>query len=166
MARTIIGIIGSSEQFTDKQIYEFALNLGKELSKAGYDIVCGGKGGIMEAVAQGVRTAGNSNAICIIPEDTKEAANPYCDIIIPSGMGLARNILIVNTADILIALGGGAGTLSEIAFAWQKGKKVLCVTAFEGWAKQLAGLAIDSRHNNLLKGVKSIQEIMQELNRK
>jgi hypothetical protein len=69
----------------------------------------------------------------------------------------------VRAADIIIAAGGGAGTLSEIAFAWQLEKKVLCVTLFEGWAKELAGRNIDDRQNGLLVPVKSIDEIIKHL---
>ena len=98
-------------------------------------------------------------SIGIIPHDKKGAANPYCEIVIPTGIGTARNIIVVNTADILIAVAGGAGTLSEIAFAWQKNKHVICYTAFDGWAKQLAGQAIDSRRRKLLHEASSLKEI-------
>jgi predicted Rossmann-fold nucleotide-binding protein len=70
----------------------------------------------------------------------------------------------VRTADIIIAAGGGAGTLSEIAFAWQLDKKVLCVTLFDGWAKELAGRNLDERKTDLLIPVSSIEEINQLLN--
>ncbi len=115
--------------------------------------VCGGKGGIMEAVCKGAHKSENYKFGCtlgIIPEDKKTFANKYVDIVIPSGVGIARNIQIINTADILIAVGGGSGTLSEIAFAWQKGKNVLCHAEYIGWAKQLAGKQIDKKFDNLL----------------
>lgn len=64
--------------------------------------------------------------------DTKEQANEYVDIVIPTGMGWARNQLIVNAADAIVSVAGGAGTLSELAYAWQSGKPVVCYTAFEG----------------------------------
>jgi uncharacterized protein (TIGR00725 family) len=79
-------------------------------------------------------------------------------------MSIARNIIIIQTADIIIAAGGGAGTLSEIAFAWQLEKKVLCVTLFEGWAKELAGRNLDDRQSGLLVPVNSIEEILKNLN--
>jgi hypothetical protein len=69
----------------------------------------------------------------------------------------------VRTADIIIAAGGGAGTLSEIAFAWQLEKTVLCLTNFEGWAKELAGKNLDDRHIGLLIPVISIDEILKHL---
>lgn len=78
-------------------------------------------------------------------------------------MGVVRNVIIVRTADIIIAAGGGAGTLSEIAFAWQLGKKVLCLTSFEGWAKELAGRNLDIRQHDLLISVNSIDEVLKYL---
>jgi uncharacterized protein (TIGR00725 family) len=90
------------------------------------------------------------STIGIIPEDDKGEANRYVDTVIPTGSGIARNIQIINTSDILIAVGGGSGTLSEIAFAWQKGKYVLCHSNFSGWAQKLAGVEIDENQNGLL----------------
>ncbi len=161
---TTIGIIGNSgETLHDKAAYDFAYQLGKALAASGYAIVCGGGDGIMEAAAKGAKTVRNSVVICILKEDTKDRANPFCDIIIPSGMGIARNILIANTADALVAIAGGSGTLSEMAFGWQKGKPILAVTLFEGWAKQLAGKALDNRRDDRIIPVSSIEQIIEFL---
>ncbi len=158
--KKIIGVIGSSANLTTKNMYEFTQNLTKELAAKGYSIVCGGLGGVMEATALGVKKASNPNAlsICIIPQDDKKFANLYCDIVIPTGIGECRNKTVVNTADILIAIGGGAGTLSEIAFAWKQNKKVICITKFNGWAKTLAGQNIDTTAEGLLIPSSSIEQ--------
>ncbi len=89
----------------------------------------------------------------------KEPANKYVDIIIPSGVGIARNTIIINTADIIIATGGGAGTLSEIAFAWQKNIPVLCNISFDGWSKELASRDLDKRKTGLLIPFEEIKNI-------
>ncbi len=161
--RPIIGIIGGGKELCNKDIYEYGLELGHSLLAQGYRIVTGGKGGIMEAVSRGGMDSESyfeGSIIAIVPEDNKKSANDFCDIVIPTGLGINRNIVVVNTADILIAIGGGAGTLSEIAFAWQKNKTVLCVDEFEGWAKQLANQNIDNRKSNLLIRVNEIDDII------
>lgn len=157
-----IGIIGASQAQCSPELYEFAVQAGELIAGMGYNIVCGGMGGVMEAVCKGAKQSPQTFAnqtIGIIPDSDPAGANPYVDMVIPTGIGIARNIIIINTADLLIAFGGGAGTLSEIAFAWQKGKTVLCVTAFDGWAKELAGKQIDDRYEGLLVPIGNIKEI-------
>ena len=67
---------------------------------------------------------------------------------------------MVSSGDIIIAIGGGAGTMSEIAFAWQFNKKVICYSGFGGWSEKLAGLDLDNRKSNLLQEANSIQAIL------
>ena len=74
-------------------------------------------------------------------------------------MGFARNSVVVLSSDVLIALGGGAGTLNEISYAWQFGKKVFCYTGSEGWSKKLANQNLDSRKKGLLVGFKTLEEL-------
>ena len=161
-----IAVIGPGDDLCSNDLYEFGTELGRQLASPGRVIVCGGKGGFMEAVCKGVKSSPQTfkgQTIGILPEADPHSANPFTDIAIPTGMGLARNIIIVNTADIIIAAGGGSGTLSEIAFAWQKNKKVLCISGFGGWAGKLAGKQLDDRAGGPLKKVGSIEEILKEL---
>lgn len=153
LKKIFVGIIGPGKNTCSEVIYEFGINLGKYLTDHNYLIVCGGKEGIMEAVCKGSHMSEKyifGSTIGIIPEDNKVFANKYVDIVIPTGIGIARNIQIINTSDIIIAAGGGSGTLSEIAFAWQKGKYVLCHSEFTGWAKELSGKQIDMKQDDLL----------------
>jgi hypothetical protein len=162
-----IGIIGPNNKMCSKELYDFGVQLGQQIATKDRTIICGGLGGFMEAVCKGVKHSPDSfkdQTVGLLPGEEADAANPYIDIAIPTGMGIARNIIIVRTADIIIAAGGGAGTLSEIAFAWQLGKKVLCLTLFDGWAKELAGRNLDNRKSDLLISVSSITEIKQILN--
>lgn len=150
-----------------KELYDFGVQLGQQIATKDRTFVCGGLGGFMEAVCKGVKQSPdsfNGQTIGILPDEVSDNANPYIDIPVATGQGIARNIIIVNTADIIIAAGGGAGTLSEIAFAWQQKKTVLCVTLFDGWAKELAGKNLDSRESGLLIPINSIEEINQFLN--
>ena len=161
-----IGIIGPNKKMCSKELYDFGVQLGRQIATKDRTIVCGGLGGFMEAVCKGVKLSPNTfngQTVGILPDDKAETANQFIDLPIPTGAGIARNIIIVRTADIIIAAGGGAGTLSEIAFAWQLNIKVLCVTLFEGWAKELAGKNIDDRQNGLLIPISSIDEILKHL---
>lgn len=117
-----IGVIGAKE--TDQATYDIAYELGGLIAARGATLVCGGLGGVMEAACKGARENGGTT-IGIIPGLDKKDANPYVSIALPSGMGIARNTLVVNMSDALIAFPGSYGTLSEIAFALAAGKTVV-----------------------------------------
>ena len=116
MRRKVVGVIGGHS--CSKEVEQLAQNLGKNLAKVVDIIVCGGVSGTMEAVSKGFKASGGLT-IGIIPSYDKKDANEYVDIVIPSGLGLARNVLVVKSADVVVALPGEAGTLSEIAYALQ-----------------------------------------------
>ncbi len=117
-----IGVIGSSAP-SDKH-YDYAVRVGKLLAEHGLMIVCGGLGGIMEGVCKGAYEAGGLT-VGILPDDAPESANGFVRIAIATGMGQARNKVIINTCKAFIAISGGYGTLSEIAFALAAGKPVI-----------------------------------------
>lgn len=98
--------------------------VGRLLAEAGATVVCGGLGGVMEAACRGARAAGG-RTVGILPGADRSGANPYVDVAIPTGLGEARNTLVVRTADVVIAVEGGHGTLSEIAFAAKIGRPVV-----------------------------------------
>jgi len=118
----IIGVVGSSK--AEPELLRLAEEVGAEIARNGAALVCGGLSGVMEAVCKGARSMGGLT-IGIIPSDDKRDANPYVQIPIVTGMGMGRNIMLVKTADVLIAVGGEFGTLSEIAQALNIGKKVI-----------------------------------------
>jgi uncharacterized protein (TIGR00725 family) len=118
----IIGVIGSSKAEPD--VLAMAEEVGIEIARNGAAIVCGGMTGVMEAVCKGARKEGGLT-IGIIPSDDKMDANPFVQIPIVTGMGMGRNVMLVKTADVVIAVGGEYGTLSEIAHALNIGKKVI-----------------------------------------
>jgi len=140
----------------------FAEETGKLLAKLGIILICGGKGGIMEAACKG-SYENNGTTVCILPETNFEAANPYCSIVIPTGIGYARNLTNVLSGDFIVALGGGTGTLSELAYAWQFDKPIYSVTLFEGWAKNLAGKKIDENYNQTIIPVSSLKQLEEYL---
>lgn len=159
-----VSVIGPNQTRCNVDVYNFGLELGRELVSAGHTIVCGGVQGFMEAVCKGAHSAEGytfGTTVGILPGETKAEANEYVDIVIPTGMGWARNQLIVNAADVVVAVAGGAGTLSELAYAWQAGKPVACYTQFEGWTQRLADTALDlNRKGGEMKPVSSIEEIL------
>jgi len=95
-----------------------AVAMGRRLAEHGVTVLCGGRSGVMEEVCRGVAEAGGLS-IGLLPDDEPEAANPYVTVPLATGIGVARNALIARAACCLVAIGGGYGTLSEIAFALQ-----------------------------------------------
>ncbi|MCM8801006.1 MAG: TIGR00725 family protein [Candidatus Omnitrophica bacterium] len=128
MREKIIGIIGGRS--CSKEVEELAQKLGKRLAKVVNYLVCGGLKGVMVAVCKGFKEEGGIT-IGIIPGYDKNDANPYVDIVIPSGLGLARNVLVVKTADVVVALPGEYGTLSEMAYCLQFGIPVISLRSWD-----------------------------------
>jgi uncharacterized protein (TIGR00725 family) len=116
-----IGVIGSNQP-TEKQ-YQIAEQVGEEIASLGFSVVCGGRTGIMEAVCKGVKNK-NGLSIGLLPEQDIVNANNYVSIPLATGVGLARNSIIAASALCLVAIGGGYGTLSEIAYGLQFKKSV------------------------------------------
>jgi len=120
--RLHVGIIGASE--CDPELAQLAEQVGAGVGRAGAVLVCGGLGGVMEAACRGAKAEAGLT-VGILPTAERSQANRYVDVAIATGMGEARNLAIVRTADVLIAIGGSFGTLSEIGFALKMGKKVI-----------------------------------------
>ena len=104
--------------------------VGRALAERGAVVVCGGLGGTMEAACRGAKAAGGTT-VGILPGASRGDANPYVDVALPTGLGEARNALVVRAADALIAVGGEWGTLSEIALAVRAGKRVVGLGTWE-----------------------------------
>lgn len=127
-----VGIIGPREA-TQAQL-DAARMVGYALAKNGMALLCGGKGGVMAAAAQGGREAGGI-VIGLLPEDHATAANAFLSVALPTGMGITRNALIAHASLCLVAVGGGLGTLSEMALGLQLGKRVFSIAS----APQVSG---------------------------
>ncbi len=120
-----------------------AEEVGRGIALRGAVLISGGRGGIMEASCRGTKKE-NGLVIGILPK-TRDQANRYVDVAIATGMGDARNVLNVNSADAVIAICGGSGTLSEIGLALKAGKKVVALEASGGVSGLLAGRSIDGK---------------------
>jgi len=120
--KRFIAVIGGGE--CSAQEAELAEAVGRELARRGVILVCGGLGGVMEAACKGASSEGGVT-IGILPGDNYRAANPHVQIPIVTGMGYARNIAVVKSAQAVIAIGGNYGTLSEISHALQSNIPVI-----------------------------------------
>lgn len=120
--RIAIGVIGGNA-IEDSNL-ELGYEVGKHIALNGADLVCGGLGGTMEIASKGA-FENNGNVIGLIPGEDKSEANQFVNIVIPTGMGIGRNTLVVRTSDVIIAFPGSYGTLSEIALALNLGKSVI-----------------------------------------
>ncbi len=122
-----VSVIGSSDP--DPKFLPLAREVGRAIAVRGAVLICGGLGGIMEAAAQGAKEKGGLT-VGILPDYNKESANPFIEIVVPTGLGHARNILVVASGDLVVALPGSHGTRSEIAIALKLGRPVIGVRAW------------------------------------
>ncbi|MGD9899539.1 MAG: TIGR00725 family protein [Calditrichaceae bacterium] len=120
--KSLIAVIGAGQ--CDDRIYSKAYDVGRHIAEKKFGLICGGLGGVMEAAAKGCRDAGGIT-VGIIPQEDGSAANPYIDIVIPTGMSIMRNLLIIRAAAGIVAVDGKYGTLSEIAYALQLKKPIV-----------------------------------------
>lgn len=125
-----IVVIGSSD-VTDN--LPEAVAIGRFIAAQGFVLITGGRGGVMEAVSRGAAENGGV-VIGILPGENIDSANRYCSVVIPTGLGFARNAVNVLAADVVIAIGGRSGTLSELAYARLYGKPLICCTFAGGWS--------------------------------
>jgi uncharacterized protein (TIGR00725 family) len=120
--RRLVAVCGESDPQTS--FAELAFELGRGIAERGAVLICGGSTGVMEHAARGARTGGGLT-VGLLPGDEPDEANPYIDIAIATSLGHARNAVLARTADGVVALGGGLGTLSEIALALRNGRPII-----------------------------------------
>ncbi len=120
--KKFVAVIGGGQPSREEA--RLAEEVGRELARRGAILVCGGLGGVMEAACKGASSEGGTT-IGILPGDDSQAANPYVQIPIVTGLGYARNMVVVKSAQAVIAIGGSYGTLSEISHALQSGIPVI-----------------------------------------
>jgi uncharacterized protein (TIGR00725 family) len=118
----VVAVVGPGED--EGALLTLAQDVGAAIARRGAIVVCGGLGGVMQAACQGAKRHGGTT-VGLLPGLERATGNPWLDVAIPTGLGEARNVLVVRAADALVAVGGGYGTLSEIAFALKTGKPVV-----------------------------------------
>lgn len=160
MRRPLMSVIGAGGALSVEK-ETLCLELGRRAVEAGFRVASGGLGGVMAAVSRGAHRATGyreGDVIGVLPSYDADSANPDVDIAIPSGMGYARNVVLVSMADVVVAVDGGAGTLSELAMAWQLGKPVIAITGVGGWSSELAGKALDPRRDDIIEAAANAEE--------
>lgn len=170
MKRKVVAIIGDSKIEENGIKYKLAFETGKVLVEAGYRVQSGGLGGVMEAAFKGAHAAHNyqdGDTIAIVPSFVRNEVNNYADIVIPTGLDIMRNAIVAN-ADAVVAIGGGAGTLSEMAIAWSLFRLIIAYRNVDGWSRELADRKLDSRIrytgiDDKVYGVQSVSEMLEIL---
>jgi uncharacterized protein (TIGR00725 family) len=124
-----VAVIGSSGAELGSELGLLAEEVGRRLAEAGVTLVCGGKGGVMEAACRGATGAGGE-AIGIVPGHEIDEANEFCTHVVATGIGHARNLAVVSSGKAVIAIGGEWGTLSEIGLARAIGRPVIALRSW------------------------------------
>jgi uncharacterized protein (TIGR00725 family) len=133
-----VAVVGAGLAAPD--VDRIAEEVGRELASRGAVVVCGGMTGVMEAACRGAKSAGGTT-VGILPTNRRSDANDWVDIAIPTGMGEMRNVLVVRAVDVVVAVAGEFGTLSEIALALKIGKPVVGLGT---WGLSKAGIDVDA----------------------
>jgi uncharacterized protein (TIGR00725 family) len=142
MDKKYIGVIGSGDR-VPPEVLQAAGEVGELVARSGAILVCGGRGGVMEAACRGAKSAGGTT-VGILPGLSREDANPYVDISIPTGLGFAlRNFITIRSSDVVIMLHGEVGTLSEAVLSYQHGKPLVALESSGGWARRLQQTALE-----------------------
>lgn len=164
--RLIVAVCGSVRP--PPEAAAMAEAIGEGIVSNGWILATGGLGGIMEAASRGARSSAawtGHQVIGVLPSDQAADANPFVDIAMPTGLGRARNAVLVQMADAVVAVHGMAGTLSEIALAWQMGTPVVCLMA-GGVAQQMASTSLDDRRTDAIAGAASAEEALRWLRKR
>ncbi len=168
--RATIGVIGDGSLEKESNKAKVAYRLGEKLVDGGYRIVCGGLGGVMGAVCRGAHASEDYYEGCtvgLLPGGEQHEAHPEVDLAVPTGFGHARNMLVARS-EAVVAIGGGAGTLSEMAFAWIA-DRLLVALCVDGWSGRLAGRRLDVRDrfpeldDDRIFGVETAREAVAEI---
>lgn len=137
-------VIGYGKEHCTDHAYNMAYKVGEEIAINKAILITGGLGGVMEAASKGAKDQGGL-VVGIIPQDEKDYANPYCDIVIPTGMGDIRDFITAYSADAVIVVGGGVGTAIEVRVAYLKAKPIVAIMGSGGTADEITGRYLDDR---------------------
>lgn len=159
MAIKQFAVIGSAS-LTNENIIDSSREVGRIIAEMNASLVCGGLGGVMLESCRGFKSIKSEGiTVGILPSYDESTANQFIDIVIPTGLDVGRNQLVVASATAVIVIGGGAGTLSEIALASQINKPIILIKNTGGWADKLTDDYLDSRKNAPIYHVDDIQQL-------
>lgn len=166
-----VSVIGDGDVPPGDARLAVAEAVGRGIVDAGWVLVTGGRGGVMAAACRGGRSAAGwapGRVVGVLPGTDAADANPWVDTVLPTGLGLARNVIVAQS-EAVVAVGGRAGTLSEIALAWQLGRHVVALRG-GGWAGRLADRPVDDRDrgrgpDDRVWGADDAEEVLRLLHR-
>ena len=144
MARLQIGVIGYNQDKSNEITNKIAYEVGTEIAKTGAILICGGLGGVMEHACKGAKEHGGLT-VGIIPQEEVQFANKFCDVVIATGIGYARDFVVATSADGIIAVGGGVGTLIELCVGYMLKKILVTLPSSGGTAENFGGRYLDGR---------------------
>ncbi|MBW2983352.1 TIGR00725 family protein [Candidatus Woesearchaeota archaeon] len=152
-----IVVLGSSKVICTKTAYKYAEQVGKHLAKHGCVVLSGGGLGVMEAALKGAKEEGG-HTLAIVPWEDKSHVNDYADYVVATGIGWSRNSINLNSCDGAIVVGGGAGTLNEVTYAYMQSKPTVCITPSGGMAKEISDTYFDIRKTQKIYGADNAKE--------
>jgi len=160
--RRQILVIGHNTNGCTSEHEKIAYDVGVEIAKSDSVLITGGLGGVMTASSHGAKDAGGLT-VGIIPQSDASEANEFCDVVIPTGMGLTRDFLNALSADGVIIVGGGSGTLSETCAAYMNKKPMVAIRNLNGSVMQYIDGYLDHRKNVKIIGVDTAQEAVRKI---
>ena len=160
MKKFQILVIGNNDNGCTPELEKIAYETGIEIAKSNSILITGGLGGVMKAASKGAKESG-ALTVGIIPQNDMSEANEFCDVVIPSGIGLMRDFLNALSADGVIAIGGGSGTLSEICAAYMYSKPIVVLKNSGGTSTKFADQYLDHRKNVKIIGVDTPKEAVE-----
>ncbi len=156
-----VSVIGSHD---DCRFLDEAFTIGKHIAQRKWVLVCGGRGGIMEAASKGASEEGGI-VIGILPGSDFSDANPYLTAAVASGIGFARNSMNVLSGDVIVAIGGKTGTMTELSYAFQYGKPIIICSFAGGWSLAFADIAVPEDARSLIHTASTVSEATAMLDR-
>ncbi|MHA7734156.1 TIGR00725 family protein [Nitrosopumilus sp. S6] len=155
-------VIGNNTNGCTPEHERIAYEVGSEIAKSNSVLITGGLGGVMTAASHGAKDMGGLT-VGIIPQDDASEANEFCDIVIPTGMGFTRDFLNALSADGVIIIGGGSGTLSEVCASYMSKKPMVAIRNLHGSVEQYIDGYLDHRENVKIIGVDTPQEAVEKI---
>ncbi len=160
MKRILIAVVGHGLHAKKKHL-KLAEEVGKEIAKRGGVVLCGGRSeGIMDAVAKGCKSM-NGLVIGILPESDRSKVSKYVNIPIITGMGFARNQILALSCDAMIVIGGGVGTLTEMAYAYAYSKPIIVLKGTGGLSEKFVGKYMDEKRRIRVRSAKNARSAVE-----
>lgn len=172
--RTIISVCGNGVCDEGSVNAKLAFEVGKKLVDNGYRVMTGGLDGVMRFALQGAKASEKyreGDTIAVLPMYDERVANEFADIVIPTGIDLARDVITANTPAV-IAIGGGSGTLGEIANAWTLYRMIIAMETATGWSAKIANTKVgeprlyEEQFEDMAWGAKTADDVIKLLDEK